>query len=187
MTLSHTRDGFGRLNRKDVQKVGSSAQHSTFNLALMKRSFSGTNHNSLLRPLLQPSSSTGLEDRPPPPPAPTQLQHQQKRNGLFTRIQSHPNQNAFTSTFLRDPESISKYELDGSQRGGVANSINNCRSSDERRQNLTQSSAHKNISNNVTSASLQQRLHHIQQSSELATKHDVSMTVRIQISPYSNL
>ena len=171
MTLSHTRDGFGRLNRKDVQKVGSSAQHSTFNLALMKRSFSGTNHNSLLRPLLQSSSSTGLEDRPPPPPAPTQVQHQQKRVGLFTRIQSHPNQNAFTSTFLRDPESISKYEVDESQRGGVPNSINNCRSSDERRENLTQSSAHKNISN------VQQRLHHIQQSSELATKPDVSMTV----------
>ena len=139
MTLSHNRDGFGgRLNRKDVQKMGSSAPHSTFNLSLMKRSFSGTNHNSLLRPLLQSSSSTGLEDRPPPPPAPTQVQHHQKRGGLFTTLQSQTNQNAFTSTFLRDPESISKYEVDGSQRGGVASSINNCLSSDEQRQNLMQ-------------------------------------------------
>ena len=145
----------------------------------MKRSLSGgANYNSLLRPLLQPSSSTGLEDRPPPPPiAPTQLQHQQQnRGGLFAR--SNPTSNVFGSSFV-DSESISNpFDVKERQRGeGVDNLINNCRS-DERKQNLTQSSAHKNISNNViTSTSLQQRLHQIQQSSELATKPDVSMTV----------
>ena len=180
MTLSHTRDGSGRLTRKSGQKLGpsSSAQQSTFNLASMKRSISGTNYNSLLRPLLQPSSSTGLEDRPPPPPlAPTQLQHQQQnRGGLFAR--SNPTSNVFGSSFV-DSESISNpFDVKERQRGeGVDNLINNCRS-DERKQNLTQSSAHKNISNNViTSTSLQQRLHQIQQSSELATKPDVLMTV----------
>ena len=161
-----------------MQKTGTSAQSSTFNLALMKRSFSGTNYNSLLRPLLQPSSSTGLEDRPPPPPAPTQTQHQQKRGGLFTRIQGHSNQDAFTSTFLRDSESTSKFEVVERQRGGVENSINNCRSSDERMQNLTQFSMNKNTSNNVTSTSAKHRLHHIQQASELSTKPDIPMTVR---------
>ena len=175
MTLSHNRDGSARLNRKEGHKMVSSTPHSSFNIAIMKRSLSGTNYNSLLRPLLQPSSSTGLEDRPPPPPAPTQMQHQQKRGGLFTRLQPHHLQNVFTAGF-GDSENIGTFDVEDRQRG-VENLINNCRS-DERKQNLTQSSAHKNISNNVSSTSVQRRLHQIQQSSELAAKPDASTTVR---------
>ena len=174
MTLSHTRDGSGRCSRRDGKKLlASSSHHSTFNIEIMKRSLSGTNYNSLLRPLLQPSSSTGLEDRPPPPPAPTQMQHQQRRGGLFTKQQPHPLQNVFMGSF-NDTENVSKFDVERRQRG-IENLTSNY-GSDERKQNLTQSPAHKNITNNVSPTAVQQRLYKIQQSSELEAKPDASAT-----------
>ena len=122
-------------------------------------------------------AATGLEDRPPPPPAPTRFNNRQKKGGLLTRLQSVPNHNTFSSG-SDVSQDITRFDMEDMQRGGVENIINNCRG-DERKQNLTQSSAHKIISNNVTATSVQQRLHHARQSSEFATKPDVSMTVRI--------
>ena len=121
----------------------------------MKRSLSGNNYSSLLRPLLQqPPVSTGLEDRPSPPPAPTQHQHHQKRGGLFTRLNSsHPLQNILspdTSSTVR----LRKFETGEKHRNGRRDEreeveenklINNCQKSDEREKHiLTQSlAAHK--------------------------------------------
>ena len=174
MTLSHSRNESNRMNRKEGNKPISPSQHP-FNVGLMKRSFSGSNYGSLLRPLIQQSSSTGLEDRPPPPPAPTQIQ-QKRGGGLFTRLNPHQFQNVFTPGVFGESSSLRRLADDERQRR-QENLINNCRS-DERKQNLTQSSAHKNISNNVSSTSVQRRLHQIQQSSELAAKPDASTTVR---------
>lgn len=168
MTISHPSDSSGRLNKKESHRTGTTAQQSAFNLASMKRSLSGTNYNSLLRPLLQPSSSTGLEDRPPPPPAPTHMQGQHKRPGIFTRLQSNSNQ--FPSGF-NTSENINKYGMveEIQKGGGIASAINSRRSDERSRQNLSQpsSSAHQNISNNLTSTSVQQRLHQIQQSNDV--------------------
>ena len=89
---SHTRDVSNRLSMKEGTKVVSPGQTSSFNLASMKRSISGgANYNSLLRPLLQPSSSTGLEDRPPPPPANSIQQSSEKRWAAYkTTVRSKP-------------------------------------------------------------------------------------------------
>ena len=170
MTLSHSRDGSNRMTRKEA------SQHP-FNVALMKRSLSGSNYGSLLRPLIQQSSSTGLEDRPPPPPAPTQIQ-QKRGGGLFTRLSPPQFQNVFTPGVFGESSSLRRLADEERQRR-QENLINNCRQ-DERKQGLTQPSAHKTINNDASSsasAAVQRRLHQIHQSHELAAKTDVSSTV----------
>ena len=179
MTLSHPGENRGSSSKKENNRIGNSSQQSAFNLASMKRSLSGTNYNSLLRPLLQPASSTGLEDRPPPPPVPTQMQNRHKRSGLFTSLQSNSNQ--FSSGY-NNSENIEQYGIfeEMQKRDGQQNVINNRRSDEHGRPNLSQSSstAHQSISNNLTSTSVQQRLHQIQQTKDLGPKPDVSVTVR---------
>ena len=181
LTISHPRDSSGRLTKKENHRTSTTAHQSAFNLASMKRSLSGTNYNSLLGPLLQPSSSTGLEDRPPPPPAPTQMQDQHKRPGIFTRLQSDSNQ--FPSGFSNS-ENINKYGMveNMQKAGGIDRAIPSRRSDERSRHNLAQpsSSAHQSMSNNLTSTSVQQRLHQIQQSNDVRSNPEGSMTVTQQ-------
>ena len=182
MTLSHSEENRTRSNKKQNHGTGSTSQQSAFNLESMKRSLSGTNYNSLLRPLLQPASSTGLEDRPPPPPAPSQMQDQHKQSGLFTRLQSNSNNFAIGYNNRKSADKYGIFEDDELQ-----NIINNRQTDDHARLNVMQSSsaAHSNssIGHDLTASSIQQRLNPNQHMKDLGSKPDGSMTVSMDKYP----
>ena len=182
ITSSHTEENRTRLNRKQTHGTGNTSQQSAFNLESMKRSLSGTNYNSLLRPLLQPASSTGLEDRPPPPPAPSQMQDQHKQSGLFTRLQSNSNNFATGYYNRKSADSYGMFEDEDLQ-----SIINNRQTDDRARLNVMQSSSavpsNSSIGHNLTASSVQQRLNPIQHTKDVGPKPDGSMTVSLDRYP----
>lgn len=185
MTLSHTEENRACSNKKQNHGAGNASQQSAFNLESMKRSLSGTNYNSLLRPLLQPASSTGLEDRPPPPPVPSQMQDQHKQSGFFTRLQSNSNNFA---TGYNNQKSTDKYGI--FEDDELQNIINNRQTDDRARLNVMQSASavHSNssIGHNLTTSSIQQRLNPIQHTKDIGLKPDGSMTVSLDRYPPKN-
>ena len=182
MTLSNAEENRARSNKKQNHGTGNTSQQSAFNLESMKRSLSGTNYNSLLRPLLQPASSTGLEDRPPPPPAPSQMQDQHKQSGLFTRLQSNSNNFA---TGYNNRKSADKYGI--FEDDDLQNIINNRQTDDRARLNVMQSSSalhsNSNVGHSLTKSSIQQRLNPIQHTKDIGPKPDSSMTVSLDRYP----